>query len=152
MSKYIKPTLTIVSNASGASSDPGPLSVALNLTAKPLLNRITINNIKSGVYDFANTTQVSLLTDATEVDVATVGTDGGYIYLKNTSPGDHDVYVGAEAAGAGPSAINGAGAAARLGVLKQGEFLYMPWDNEMDLTIQAEDATCTLEWWFFDRT
>ena len=152
MSKYIKPTLTIVSNAASATTDPGPLSVALNLTAKPLNNRITMTNIKSGVYEFANTTEVSLLADATETDVVTVGTDGGYIYLKNTSPGDHDVYVGAEVSGTGPTALAAAGAADRLGVLKQGEFLFMPWDNEMDLTVQAENAACTLEWWFFDRT
>ena len=35
MSKYIKPTFTLTSNASSATTDPGPLSVALSLSATP---------------------------------------------------------------------------------------------------------------------
>ena len=146
----IKPTLTIVSNAESAATEKGPLSIALNLTAKPKDNTITIDNVKSGIYDFTNTTQVNLFTDALE-DGDTAGLHGSFIYLKNTSPGDHDIYIGYEVTGTGPTSISGAGADDRVGTLKQGEFLFMPYDYCGDFVIQAENAACTLEWWMFDR-
>ena len=74
------------------------------------------------------------------------------MYVKNTSPADHDVYFGAVAAADGASEIQGAGAATRLGTLKQGEFMFMPYDYTMDLTIDAENAAATIEYFIFSRT
>ena len=42
----IKPTLTLTSNASGSTRDPGPLSMALSLSAT---DSITIATVKSSV-------------------------------------------------------------------------------------------------------
>ena len=50
----IKPTLTIVSNAESAATEKGPLSIALNLTAKPKDNTITIDNDSGGNATAAN--------------------------------------------------------------------------------------------------
>ena len=51
-----------------------------------------------------------------------------------------------------PAALEGAGAATRLGTLKQGEFCFFPYDYSMDITIDAENAAATLEYWLFSRT
>ena len=42
----IKPTLTLVSNASTATTDPGPLSVALTLSAT---DSLTVDEVASGI-------------------------------------------------------------------------------------------------------
>ena len=48
--------------------------------------------------------------------------------------------------------MEGAGAATRLGTLKQGEFMFFPYDFAGDITIDAENASATLEYFFFSRT
>ena len=59
----IKPTLSIISNASNYSvaSEQGPLSVALNLS---VTDDVTIVGVKSEVLSFSNTNVVALFTDA----------------------------------------------------------------------------------------
>ena len=90
----IKPTLSIVSNASdfATTADQGPLSMALNLS---VTDDITIVGVKSQVLSFTNTNVVALLTDdATTGDegaITTVaedvaGTHGAFLYFKNTCP------------------------------------------------------------------
>mgnify|MGYP003112822519 CR=1 FL=1 len=153
MSTYIKPTLTVVSNANSAANDKGPLSIALALTAKPLNNRIGIAHVKSGIIT-PTTAATELFQDITLAGDA-AGTNGAFIYLKNTSAADHDIYIGAKASGsegAGATELEGDGDPDRLGTLKQGEFLFMPYDYAMDITVDAEDNAATLEWWLFSRT
>ena len=150
----IKPTLSIVSNASTATTDAGPLSVALNLSAKPLAANsyaLTIATVKSGVQS-VSTTAANLFTDAAQTEGEDAGTHGSFIYIKNTSASDHDVYIGFVASGAGASEMQAGGAATRVGTLKQGEFMFMPYDYTGDITVDSENAAAKIEWWLFSRT
>ena len=103
MATYIKPTLTVVSNANSAANDKGPLSIALALTAKPLNNRIEITTVKSGVLT-PGTTPVALFTDLAQTEGDQAGTHGSFIYIKNTSAADHDVSFAFLASGTSPTA------------------------------------------------
>lgn len=151
----IKPTLTLVSNASdfATASDQGPLSVALNLS---VTKDITIVGVESKQLT-VSTTAAFFLTDANDDGAITAGdtagTHGCFLYIKNTSPGDHDVHFGAVAAGTvGAAELQTAGAATRLSTLKQGEFMFMPYDYTMDLVIDSEDNAATIEYFIFSRT
>jgi len=147
----IKPTLSLTANASSATTDPGPLSIALALS---VTDNITIATVKSSIITVSDTHD-ELFQDVTQTEGDTAGTHGSFIYMKNVSTADYDIYIGAAASGsegAGSSALEGAGAATRLGTLKQGEFLFMPYDYTMDITIDAENAAAKLEWWLFSRT
>jgi hypothetical protein len=150
----IKPTLGIVSNASGAST-PGPLSVALNLS---VTKDITVVGVKSENLTVSDSA-ASFLTDALDQGAITAGdtagTHGCFLYIKNTSPADHDVSFGFVASATDPTAaeVYGGGAlGTRLGTLKQGEFMFMPYDYAGDLTIDAENAAATIEYMIFSRT
>jgi len=155
----IKPTFTLVSNASTASSCAGPLSVGLNLTAQPLVDGgstgcygITCGQVKSSVITVSDTA-ATLFQDVTETG-GTAGTHGCFIYMKNVSAADHDIYIGAKASGsegAGATELEAADDADRLFTLKQGEFAWFPYDFVMDITIDSENAAAKLEWWFFNR-
>ena len=157
----IKPTFTLVSNASSASSCAGPLSIGLNLTAQPLVDGgatgcygISITTVKSGQLTPGTSAQ-ALFTDAAQTEGDTAGTHGSFVYIKNTSPGDHDVSFGFLASGTDPTAaeVYGSGSlGTRVGTLKQGEFMWLPYDFAGDITVDAEDAAATIEWWLFSRT
>ena len=144
----IKPTLSLTSNASSATTDPGPLSMALSLSAT---DSITIATVKSAVVTVSDSA-ASLFTDAAQTEGDTAGTHGSFLYLKNTSASDYDIYIGFEASGATAAEMQTGGAATRLGTLKQGEFMFMPYDYSGDITIDSENAAATLEWWLFSRT
>ena len=144
----IKPTLTLTSNASSASTDAGPMSMALSLSAT---DSITIAKVKSSVV-LVSDTHASLFTDALQDEGDTAGTHGSFLYLKNVSDDDYDIYIGYEVDGTGPTALHPNGADDRLGTLKQGEFLFMPYDYCGDITIDSENALAKLEWWLFSRT
>ena len=148
----IKPTLGIVSNASGATT-PGPLSVALNLS---VTKDITVVGVKSENLT-VSTTAANFLTDAGDDGAITAGdtagTHGCFLYIKNTSPGEHDVSFGFVTSAAGASELYGSGSlGTRLGTLKQGEFMFMPYDYAGDLTIDSENAAATIEYMIFSRT
>ena len=154
----IKPTLSIVSNASdfATTADQGPLSMALNLS---VTDDITIVGVKSQVLSFTNTSVVALFTDAgNEGAITTVaddvaGTNGAFLYFKNTSPGDHDIYFAHEATSTGTgSDLSTAGDADRFGTLKQGEFMFVPWDYAGQFSIQPENSAATAEYFIFSRT
>ena len=153
----IKPTLTLVSNASdfATASDQGPLSVALNLS---VTKDITIVGVEAKQLT-VSATAASFLTDALDQGAITAGdqagTHGCFLYIKNTSPGDHDVSFGFVPSGTDPAAVQVYGDGAlgtRLGTLKQGEFMFMPYDYAGDLTIDAEDNAATIEYFIFSRT
>ena len=129
-------------------------SPPLNVSAKPLAansHALTIETVKSGVQTVSDTA-ANLFTDAAQTEGDTAGTHGSFVYIKNCSASDHDVYIGFVASGAGASEMQGAGAATRVGTLKQGEFLFMPYDYSGDITVDSENAAAKIEWWLFSRT
>ena len=71
--------------------------------------------------------------------------------MKNTSTSDYDVYIGIEADGASATELQGNADAQRLFTLKQGEFCFFPYDYTMDITVDAENASATMEYWLFNR-
>ena len=145
----ITPTLSLTSNSSSASSLPGPLSVALSLSAS---TPITVDTVEAAT--ITPTTTVSRLFDGSAKDAGSevAGTNGGLLYLKNTSAADHDVYIGIEADGASPTELEGNADAQRLFTLKQNEFAFFPYDYTMDITVDAENASATLEYFLFNRS
>ena len=148
----IAPTLTLVSNASGAATLPGPLSVALSLSAS--VPELTVATVKAATITVP-IAAASLFTDAAQTEGDTAGTHGSFIYFKNTSPADYDISFGFLASGTSPTAaeVYGDGAlGTRVGTLKQGEFAFFPYDFAGDITIDSENAAAKLEYFFFSRT
>ena len=144
----ITPTLTLTSNSSSAGTNPGPLSIALSLSAT---HDTTVTTVKAANIA-VSTSAAALFTDALQAEGDTAGTHGSFIYFKNTSPADHDIYIGFEVSGATAAEIQGAGAATRLGTLKQGEFAFFPYDFSGDIMIDSENSSATLEYFLFSRT
>lgn len=143
----ITPTLTITANAASASSSPGPSSSSISLS---VTDSITVDVLKSATVT-PSTTHSTLFDGSAEDDGGTAGTHGAYIYLKNTSAADHDVYIGVGADGFTSTALEGADDADRFMTLKQGEFAFFPWDYTMDISVDAENAAATLEYMLFNR-
>lgn len=160
----IKPTLSITSNAADYSvtAEQGPLSMALTLSTTVDL---TCDDVHQGIITIADATSHAILfSGATQSwrsgTLAGVGDAapgyGGYVYLKNTSAGDNDIYIGigddSDAAAALEAAdqIDDFSANFRFMTLKQNEFAFFPWDYTTRVTYDAEGAA-TLEWWIFDR-
>ena len=144
----ITPTLTLSSNASTASTDAGPLSIALSLSAT---DSLTVDHVKSKIFN-PTTTAAILFDGSAEDDGGTAGTHGGFIYLKNVSAADYDIYVGVGAETMSATELQDAADGDRFMTLKQGEFAFFPWDYEMDLSVDAEHNEATLEYWLFNRS
>lgn len=159
----IKPTLTLTANTSAATTNAGPLSVALSLSATDLL---TVDNVQSQIVTPANSGAPTLLIGGDTAAGAdgndTPGTHGGFIYFKNTSAASTTnlIYIGTTLQGATAPANMGAGTTAldnaddaslRLITLKVGEFAFFPWDYMQDIYCGASAASQTLEYWLFDR-
>ena len=144
----ITPTLTLTSNASTASANAGPLSVALSLSATDLL---TVDTVEASTITVGTTVQTLFDGSAKDAGSEEAGTNGGFIYFKNTSASDHDVYIGIEADGVTATELQGDADAQRLFTLKQGEFAFLPYDYTMDITVDGENAASTLEYWLFNR-
>ena len=142
----IKPTLSLTSNASPAST-PGPLSVALNLSAT---DSLTVDTVKSQIIN-PTTTAAILFDGSAQDDGGTAGLHGGFIYLKNTSTSDYDVYIGVGAETMTATELQDASDGDRFMTLKQGEFAWFPYDYEMDISVDAEHNDATLEYWLFNR-
>lgn len=160
----IKPTLTLVSNANTATTDPGPLSFGLNLSAKPINNVLFTDTVESTVHIITTTAADHLIFDGSAfVGSGVGGTDGGYIYLKNISiSGSLLIYIGVGVpAGTTPTlstATPSTGTATiRTMTLARGEFAFFPCDYIGDITAQASaNGTAgtdqpLLECWRFDR-
>lgn len=162
MPNYIKPTITLTANKSTASSNPGPLSVALALSTTDLL---TVDTVTSEIVSVTDTR--ALILDGSAIHGATTsmdpGTDGGFLYLKNTGtaknchvgiiPPNHASDDPLTPATSGTTALDGTTQqTARTMTLKPGEFAWMPWDYANDVWVEANhsDGT-TLEYWLFDR-
>ena len=152
MPNYIKPTFTLTANKNTNTASPGPLSVALSLNATDTLS---VDTVTSEIITVGTTH--ALLIDGSAYTPGLGGTDGGYIWMKNTTAsGSNLIYIGVEADGAtsdiaaGTSA-DGEGDPKRLFTLKVGEFAWFPFDYTMDITVDASAASQQLEYWIFDR-
>ena len=144
----IKPTLSLTANASTATTDPGPLSIALSLSATDSLAVYTVES-KTLVFTGAGDHQV-LFDGSDKDDGGTAGLHGGFVYCKNATASDLDIYIGAVGDGVSASYLAVADDAVRLFTLKQGEFAFFPYDYTMDIVTDAEGAA-TLEYWLFNR-
>ena len=150
MARYITPTLTITSNAYGATTNPGPVTSPLAITTTDLLD---VTEVVSKIVD-ASTTH-GILFDASEFAAAiTAGTEGAFVFLRNLTEGlttTADVHIGH---GASADLADGAGGeATRLMTLKPGEFSFFAYDLEADLIVDASAAvTGALEAILFVRT
>ena len=81
----IKPSLTLSSNASSATTDAGPLSIALSLTASDSLDVTKVESkILDVKIDHTASTDAGILWDASDYTASgEAGTDGAFVYIKN---------------------------------------------------------------------
>ena len=152
----IAPTITLTSNASTATTDPGPLSIALSLSAT---DSLTVDTVQSKIITFADATSHTVLWDGDVLSGGdgAGGTAGGFLYFKNTSASAM-VYIGIDHDGGSASDLGAADqaddaaatAAFRLFTLKASEFAWIPFDGTCDI-IGDSSAAATLECWYFDR-
>ena len=148
MATYIKPTFSLTANKNAATTNPGPLSIALSLNVSDTLS---VDNVQSEIIVFTGEADHQTIFDGSLYnDTGTGGTHGGFVYMKNITASDLDVHVGIVADDGSASDLDQTGDVARLFTLKQGEFAFFPYDYTMDITADAEGAA-TLEYWLFDR-
>ena len=148
----IKPTFTLTANKSSASSNPGPLSVALALSATDSLD---VTKVETKILDVKGdhtaSTDAGVLWDASDYTASgDAGTDGAFVYIKNTSStAGHHIYIGHGSA----TAMQGGANTTRTMTLQGGEFAWIPWDCTQDIVYDANgDYTGALESWVFVRT
>ena len=144
----LTPTLSLTSNASTATT-PGPLSVALSLSASAPL---TVDTVEAATITPSTTVSSLFVASAKDAGSEVAGLNGGFIYFKNTSAADYDIYIGIEVGGATATELEGNADAQRLFTLKQNEFAFLPYDYTMDITVDAEHAAATLEYFLFNRS
>ena len=145
----IKPTLSLIANASSASVDAGPLSVALSLSATTPL---TVDRVVSETKILGTGTALVLdgsVLLAIDSDTGAPGSHGGFVYMKNATASDLDIYVAFALDGA-LEVLGSNDDPHRSFTLKQNEFCFVPWDCTGDIVASGEGAT-TLEYWFFNR-
>ena len=147
----ITPTITLTSNASTAST-PGPLSIALSLSATDALDVTKVETkILDVKADHTASIDAGVLWDASDYTASgAAGTDGAFVYIKNTSStATHEISIGHGSA----AHLLGAANTTRLMTLKGGEFAWFPWDCTADLVYDANgDYSAILETWIFVRT
>ena len=147
----ITPTLTLKANASSAST-PGPMSMALSLSATDDLDVTKVETkIIDVKIDHTASIDAGVLWDASDYTASgAAGTDGAFVYIKNTSTNaSHEISIGHGSA----AHILGAGNTTRLMTLKGGEFAFFPWDCTADIVYDANvDQSAILESWVFVRT
>ena len=148
MPTYIKPTFSLTSNKNSATTSPGPLSIALALN---VTDTLSVDNVQSEIIVFTGASDHQRIFDGSIYnDSGTAGTHGGFVYMKNITASDLDIYIGIEPDDDAAAALESAGNTQRLLTLKQGEFAFFPYDYTMDITADAEGAA-SLEYWLFDR-
>ena len=143
----ITPTLTITANASSATT-PGPISTALSISATASL---TVDAVEAKTLVFTGESDHQTIFDGSALGTAGVGgAVGSFIYFKNATASDLDIYIGIVADDGSASDLDQSGDVARLFTLKQNEFAFIPYDYTMDITADAEGAA-TLEYFLFNR-
>ena len=157
----IKPTITLTANANSATTDAGPLSMALSLSATDSLT--IAGHVESKIHAFADATSHVILFDGASStyggDTETAGTVGAYLYFNNIGT-TGDIYIGV---GADNDVAQDLGAAnqedafgadtanaTRLFTLRPGEFAWMPYDYALRI-FGDSSAAATLEYWLFDK-
>ncbi len=154
----IKPTFTLTANKSSASTNPGPLSVALALNASDLL---TVDSVKSEIVTVGTSSALlidgSIMSGTETTTEGAGGTFGGFVWMKNTTAsGTNLIYIGVDHDGGSgelqaddqDDSFTGA---TRMFTLKRGEFAWFPFDYTMDIFVDANAAAQQLEYWVFDR-
>tara|TARA_R100000654_G_scaffold56087_1_gene82412 strand:- start:5800 stop:6306 length:507 start_codon:yes stop_codon:yes gene_type:complete len=163
----ITPTISIRSNTSTATTNPGPLSVALSLSGSDVL---TVDTATSAIITPPNSGAPLKFLDGDALQggdaVDAPGTYGSYVYMKNTTAtGANLIYIGFGAGalqgGAAPANMGGGNGTTALDAsddssfrfmtLKPGEFAFFPWDYLQDFYCGASAASQTLEYWIFDK-
>lgn len=134
MSKFISPKLTITANGQGAGvTNPGPSSVALNLSATPTGTTTAVTAFETKI----------VVTTTSPVVFHTAANVGECIlYLKNTSA--QDIYLGTN--------TDMEGGSGRYLTMKAGDFAYMPWSNDTDIYVDGAANGLTMEYFAFKRT
>jgi|TARA_R100001460_G_scaffold10965_5_gene25743 hypothetical protein len=152
----ITPTLTLTSNASTASSSPGPLSIALSLSAT---DSLTVDTVEGQIFTIGTGANTTIVDGSALESAFTPGTNGCFIYLKNTmTSGSEVICIGIGDDNLAPAVDDGTTdltrantASARTFSLKAGEFAFFPFDYCGDIVAQATAASQTLEFFRFDR-
>ena len=162
----IKPTFTLVGNASTASSCAGPMSVALNLTAQPLVDGgatgcygLAVDTVEAEISTIGTGANTEIVDGSALSAAFTPGTNGCWIYMKNTTAsGTETICIGIGADGLSPAVDDGTTDltrahtdSARTFALLPGEFAFFPFDYCGDIVAQATAAGQTLEVFRFDR-
>ena len=152
----IKPTLQLTSNAASATTLPGPLSFALSLS---VTDSLTVDTVESEIFTIGTGANTQIV-DGSALESAFVpGTNGCFIYLKNTTASGTDkICVGIGADNLAPAVDDGTDDltrshtdSARTFTLMPGEFAFFPFDYCGDIVAQATAADQTLEFFRFDR-
>ena len=155
----IQPTLSITSNANSASSNAGPLSFSLALSAAPISGTLTVDTVEAEIFTIGTGDNTTLVDGSALSAAFTPGTNGCFIYMKNTmTSGSEVICVGigdddlAPAVDDGTTDLTRANtASARTFSLAAGEFAFFPFDYCGDIVAQATAAGQTLEFFRFDR-
>jgi len=144
----ITPKLTITANSNTAST-PGPMSVALSLSTTLGL---TVDKTQAKTHTFASATDHFTIIDSDTEDNGSeeAGINGAFVYVKNISATDLDVFIGnVHDAAAEDLAANAD--QTRLFTLRQNEFAFFPWDYTTDLITDAASGAI-IEYFVFNRS
>ena len=157
----IKPTLSLTANASSATTDAGPMSIALSLSAT---DSLAITEVQSKILDMVSLTH-QIVWDASDfTSSGAAGVDGAFMYFKNllsdndpvVIPSLHGIMIATGTPGGSGADVDGGGEQTRLMTLRPGEFAWMPWDCTQDIYADPLDDGITntgaLECWLFVRT
>ena len=152
----IKPTLSLTANASAATTDAGPMSIALSLSATDSLD---VTEVQSKILDMVSLDHQIVWTHTDFTSSGAAGIDGAFLYFKNLltdndpvgEPSLHSIMISTSNAD-----VDGGGEATRLMTLRPGEFAWMPWDCTQSIYADPLDDGVTntgaLECWLFVRT
>ena len=133
----IQPTLSITSNANSASTKAGPLSFSLALSATPLSGELSVDTVEGEIFTIGTGANTELLDgSAFAGSTPTPGTNGCFIYMKNTmTSGAEVICVGLVGDGVAPTVdddttdlTHNDTASLRSFSLKAGEFAFFPFD------------------------
>ena len=148
----IKPTLTLTSNASSATTDPGPLSIALSLSTT---DSLTVDTVEAEIFTEGTGANTTIL-DGSALESAFVpGTNGCFIYLRNTmTSGTETICVGIVNQGTGAPAVDDGtddltrshADSHRTFALLPGEFAFFPLYSGLVVQAEAYTAACVLEY------
>ena len=147
----IKPTITLTANASSATTDPGPLSIALSLSASGTFD---VDRALSETKVIA-VAPVKILDGSAllgvDSDNGTPGVHGGWVYLKNATATDIDIFIGFQNSDDTHVMEDNGDTNSQL-TLRYGEFAWFPWDCTGDIIAEGASGTPTIEYWFFNRS